>query len=85
MTGEIDLTGKVTKIGGLAYKLNGAKKAGVNQVYCSVENKEDYEKIIKTNKHLINNDFIVSFVSNVREIFEQVIIGIVENDMDNDK
>ena len=31
MTGEIELTGKVTKIGGLEYKINGAK-AGVKKL-----------------------------------------------------
>lgn len=82
MTGEIDLTGKVTKIGGLLYKLNGAKKAGVTHVYCSIENKEDYEKIVKKNKDLICDNFQVSFVENVREIFKQVIIGITDDDLE---
>lgn len=81
MTGEIDLTGKVTKIGGLLYKLTGAKKAGVVHVYCSIENKEDYDKIIEKNKKLVCDTFQVSFVSNVREIFKQVIIGITEDDL----
>merc|ERR1711991_1118448 len=31
MTGEIDLKGNITKIGGLEYKINGAKKAGVKK------------------------------------------------------
>ena len=82
MTGEIDLTGKVTKIGGLLYKLQGAKKAGITHVYCSVENKEDYEKIISKNKDLICDNFKVSFVSDVSEIFKQVIIGITDDDLD---
>lgn len=82
MTGEIDLTGKVTKIGGLLYKLQGAKKAGITHVYCSVENKEDYDKIISKNKDLITDNFKVSFVSDVSEIFKQVIIGITDDDLD---
>ena len=81
MTGEIDLTGKVTKIGGLLYKLNGAKKAGVTHVYCSVENKEDYDKIVEKNKDLICDAFQVSFVTNVKEIFKQVIIDITDDDL----
>lgn len=81
MTGEIDLTGKVTKIGGLLYKLNGAKKAGVTHVFCSVENKKDYEKIIEKNKDLVCDNFKVSFVTNVKEIFKQVIIGITDEDL----
>ncbi len=47
MTGEIELTGKITKIGGLQYKLTGAKKAGVKLVLVSKENKEDVETIKK--------------------------------------
>lgn len=82
MTGEIDLTGKVTKIGGLLYKLQGAKKAGITHVYCSVENKEDYEKIVSKNKDLICDSFKVSFVTDVSEIFKEVIIGITDDDLD---
>ena len=81
MTGEIDLTGKVTKIGGLLYKLQGAKKAGITHVYCSVENKEDYDKIVSKNKDLICDDFKVSFVTDVSEIFKQVIIGITDDEL----
>ena len=35
ITGEIELTGKVTKIGGLQYKLPGAKRAGIKLVLVS--------------------------------------------------
>ena len=45
MTGEIDLMGNVTKIGGLEFKLQGAKKAGVKTVYVSHENEDDINKI----------------------------------------
>ena len=41
MTGEIELTGRITKIGGLTYKLFGAKRAGVKLVYIPNENKKD--------------------------------------------
>jgi len=43
MTGEIELTGRITKIGGLNYKLTGAKKAGVKLVFICKENKEDLD------------------------------------------
>ena len=45
ITGEIELTGKVTKIGGLVYKLIGAKKAGVNIVFIPKENNDDLIEI----------------------------------------
>ena len=44
MTGEIDLMGNITKIGGLEFKIQGAKNAGVNIIYIPEENKEDLEK-----------------------------------------
>ena len=51
MTGEIELTGKITKIGGLEYKINGAKKAGVTKILISIENLEDLKKIKKIIKN----------------------------------
>ena len=47
MTGEIELSGNVTKIGGLNYKLIGAKKAGVKLALVSKENSQDLEEIKK--------------------------------------
>ena len=43
MTGEIDLRGCITKIGGLNYKLQGAKKAGVKIALVPKENEKDYK------------------------------------------
>ena len=47
MTGEIDLNGKIHKIGGLESKLNGAKRAGVKKVYIPKDNEEELNIIIK--------------------------------------
>ena len=47
MTGEIDLNGKIHKIGGLESKLNGAKRAGVTKVYIPKDNEEELNIIIK--------------------------------------
>ena len=52
MTGEIDLLGNVTKIGGLEYKINGGKKAGIKHFFISTENKKDFEKIKKDDSKL---------------------------------
>jgi endopeptidase La len=82
MTGEIELTGKVTKIGGLLYKLTGAKKAGVKHVYCSIENKEDIDNIMEKNDKLIDDSFKVTFVSNVKEIIKYVIVNIKESELE---
>ena len=45
ITGEIDLTGKITKIGGLISKLQGAKLAGIKNVLVSSENDDDLDEI----------------------------------------
>ena len=47
MTGEIDLNGKIHKIGGLESKLNGAKRAGVKKVYIPQDNDDDLKIILK--------------------------------------
>ena len=47
MTGEIDLNGKIHKIGGLESKLNGAKRAGVKKVYIPQDNDDDLKLILK--------------------------------------
>ena len=47
MTGEIDLNGKIHKIGGLESKLNGAKRAGVKKVYIPLDNDDDLKIILK--------------------------------------
>lgn len=49
MTGEIEINGLITEIGGLEYKLIGAKKAGVKLVFCPRENADDIAKIKKNN------------------------------------
>ena len=73
MTGEIDLTGKVSKIGGLEFKLMGAKKAGVKIVYIPEENKKDLTEIKIKYKTLIDNNFIVNTVSNVSDIINNIL------------
>lgn len=75
MTGEIEPTGKVTKIGGLLYKLNGAKKAGIKLALVPKENKEDLDEIIKNNPELLCNTFKVKTVDHITEIFKETFIG----------
>jgi endopeptidase La len=74
MTGEIDLTGKITKIGGLNFKLIGAKKAGIKIVYVPKENKEDLDDIIIKHKNLINEDFSVHIVEYLDELIDKILI-----------
>jgi len=74
MTGEIELTGKITKIGGLIYKLIGAKKAGVKLVFVPKENEDDLKEIKEKNKKLIDENFQVKLVDNISEIIPEILI-----------
>ena len=72
MTGEIELTGKITKIGGLNYKLFGAKKAGVKICYVPKENENDineikvkYPKLIDVNFNVILFDYIDDYINDI--------------------
>jgi endopeptidase La len=65
MTGEIELTGKISKIGGLEFKLQGAKKAGITIVYVPAENSKDIEDIKKKYKNLITDKFQVKLVNTI--------------------
>ena len=75
MTGEIDLNGKVHKIGGLDSKLNGARKAGVTKVLIPIDNKSDLDLILKdyneTEKKEYFNNFEVLPVSNIKEVIKE--------------
>ena len=73
ITGEIELTGKITKIGGLSYKLFGAKKAGVNIVYVPKENEKEIEEIINKNPLLVNEDFKVLFFDFIDDIIDEIM------------
>lgn len=84
MTGEIELTGKVSKIGGLDAKLAGAKKAGVECVFICEENREDLENIKKKSPELFENNFEVKIIDHIIDIVSdpRVIIDVKEDDFD---
>jgi endopeptidase La len=74
MTGEIELTGKITKIGGLNFKLIGAKKANVNIVYVPYENEKDIDEIIIKHPKLINTTFNIKFFNQIDEIIDEILL-----------
>ncbi len=73
ITGEIDLDGNVTAIGGLDAKLSGAKRAGIKLALVPTENKRDVEILLKKNTTLVDNKFKVKFISHVNEALKIVI------------
>jgi endopeptidase La len=74
MTGEINLEGKVTAIGGLEEKLEGAKRAGVKLVLFPKENVKHLEKIKERNKELLSNDFEVIPVETFEEVMKYSLV-----------
>ena len=74
MTGEIDLQGNITKIGGLEAKLTGAKKAGATLALIPKENHENLEKIYKEEALDKNdNNFKVIEIENIKEALPYVV------------
>lgn len=73
MTGEIDLNGNITKIGGLSAKLLGAQKAGIKKVLIPKENEQDLNTFNKKNK-LDNMEVIL-----VDSIFDILKHSLIKN------
>jgi ATP-dependent Lon protease len=63
MTGEIDLNLNITKIGGLEYKLVGAKQAGVTTVLVPKDNSTDIDQIKKDYYDLFDDNFKYIYIS----------------------
>ena len=78
LTGEIDLKGNITQIGGLDLKIDGGKYAGLKTILIPEENKSDYDIIKKDNPSILE-DINIIFVSNIKQIIE---IALEENDID---
>lgn len=72
MTGEIDLDGNITAIGGLDEKLSGAKRAGVKIAYVPEENRRDIELLYKKMPELIDDDFKVDFLSHISQAINKI-------------
>jgi len=73
MTGEIELTGRITKIGGLNFKLIGAKKAGVKLVFVPKENEKDIEEIKEKYPKLIEDNFQVKLVEYIDDLIDIIL------------
>lgn len=73
MTGEIDLLGNITAIGGLESKIPGAKKANCNLVLIPKENEEDLLLLRKKNLIIEDKDFKIIMVSNIEEVIKYAI------------
>ncbi len=72
ITGEINLQGNVTRIGGLEQKLQGAKRAGVKLALIPRSNMIDLDKIKVRNPNLLDKTFKVIDVDHIEDVFEHV-------------
>lgn len=68
ITGEINLQGNVTMIGGLPLKILGAIKAGAKEVFYPDENQKDFEKFMEKHAKRASN---ITFhrVKTIQEVF----------------
>ena len=67
ITGEINLLGYVTAIGGLENKLEGAKAAGVKIALYPKENQKDIDKIRERNPTLIDDNLEVFPIETIEQ------------------
>jgi ATP-dependent Lon protease len=74
MTGEINFQGRITAIGGLENKLEGAKRAGVKLALYPKENQKDMDKIYERNPSLIDESFTVIAIDSLEEAIKYTII-----------
>lgn len=74
MTGEIDLLGNVTAIGGIESKLFGGKKAGCTLGLIPQENWEDFEILRREGNSPEDDTFQVKPISHIKELIKYAII-----------
>lgn len=74
MTGEIQMSGDITAIGGLNYKILGSIKAGVREFIYPKENKKDFEEFYEKYKNdAVLTDIKFHEVSHVSEALDLIL------------
>jgi ATP-dependent Lon protease len=74
MTGEIQMSGEITSIGGLNFKILGSIKAGVNEFIYPKENKKDFDDFFEKYKNdPILKDIKFHEVSHVNQVFDLIL------------
>lgn len=69
MTGEINLSGHVTKIGGVKEKVLGAKREGIVNIILPMDNRHDFEKLDEEIKSGINVTFAAHYFDVMKVLF----------------
>ena len=76
ITGEINLQGTVSAIGGLELKILGGLKAGIKTFIYPTENQKDYLKFVEkyNNKNIISDDITFINVSDIKTVLNNVFV-----------
>ena len=74
ITGEIDLNGNVTEIGGLEAKVDGAKASGIKIVLCPALNKDDLYKIRNRKLPPEDDNFKIIEINDIYDAIEHMMI-----------
>jgi ATP-dependent Lon protease len=74
MTGEIDLCKRITAIGGVDAKLNGAKRAGATKVLIPKENEEDLERMRREGLSPEDDNFEVILIEHIDQVLEHALV-----------
>jgi ATP-dependent Lon protease len=72
ITGEIDLIGNVTAIGGLEDKILGGIRAGVKKFLFPRENEREYKEFCEKNRYYEGIEFIM--IERVQDTFEHIFV-----------
>ena len=74
MTGEINLQGRITAIGGLESKILGSIRAGVRKILFPVENQEDFDEFEKKYNDVMDlSQYKFHAVNNINEAIDLAI------------
>ena len=74
ITGEINLQGYITEIGGLELKILGGLKAGIKTFLFPKSNHKDYVIFLEKYKNIDLNGIIFHEVSDIKEVFDIVFV-----------
>jgi endopeptidase La len=74
LTGEIEPTGDITEIGGLPYKLAGAKKAGVKFALVPRKNESDLKELQENSNKLFTDGFEAILVDTIKDVAKHMLL-----------
>ena len=74
ITGEMNLQGNVTAIGGVYAKLSGAKKAGIKKALIPKENLEDLEILRKEGNSPEDKNFKVYTIETIEDVLKHCLV-----------